>query len=95
MKRVVHPGDFRQSESLLNEQVDRKVPDERSQECAKLSPESSLLVKRVCELGWSVRAASKAGGMSDRRGREWLKRAEQGEPSLPLFGREGTAHFVA
>jgi transposase len=39
-----------------------------------------LLVKRVCEQGWSVRAASEAGGMSDRRGREWLRRAERGEP---------------
>src|SRR5260370_33386655 len=40
LKRVVHPGDFRQSESSSNEQVDRKVPDERTQECAKLPPES-------------------------------------------------------
>lgn len=40
----------------------------------------ALLVKRVCEQGWSVRAASEAGGMSDRRGREWLRRAEQREP---------------
>ena len=39
-----------------------------------------LLVRRVCEQGWSVRAASEAGGMSDRRGREWLRRAERGEP---------------
>ncbi|SRR6266550_2593019 len=39
-----------------------------------------LLVKRVCEQGWSVRAASEAGGMSDRRGREWIRRAERGEP---------------
>jgi transposase InsO family protein len=40
----------------------------------------ALLVKRVCEQGWSVRAASEAGGMSDRRGREWVRRAERGEP---------------
>lgn len=40
----------------------------------------ALLVKRVCEQGWSVRAASEAGGMSDRRGREWLRRSERGEP---------------
>ena len=39
-----------------------------------------LLVKRVCEQGWSVRAASEAVGMTDRRGREWLRRAERGEP---------------
>ena len=37
-----------------------------------------LLVKRVCEQGWSVRAASEAVGMSDRRAREWLdKLADQ------------------
>ena len=41
LKRVVHPGDFRQSESSLNEQVDRKGPDERTQECAKLPAQSS------------------------------------------------------
>jgi transposase IS481 family protein len=37
------------------------------------------LDKRVCALGWSVRAASAAAGMSDRRGREWMRRAEAGE----------------
>ena len=30
LKRVVHPGDFRQSESSSNEQADRKDPDERT-----------------------------------------------------------------
>lgn len=40
----------------------------------------ALLVKRVCEQGWSVRAASEAVGMTDRRGREWLRRADVGEP---------------
>jgi transposase InsO family protein len=40
----------------------------------------ALLVKRVCEQGWSVRAASEAVGMTDRRGREWLRRSEMGEP---------------
>jgi len=39
-----------------------------------------LLFKRVSEQGWSVRAASEAAGMSDRRGRAWLRRAEEGEP---------------
>ena len=39
-----------------------------------------LLVKRVCEQGWSVRAASEAVGMSDRRAREWVRRAEAKEP---------------
>jgi transposase len=51
-----------------------------------------LLVERVCEQGWSVRAASEAAGMSDRRGREWVRRAERGEPftdrsSRPSSGR--------
>jgi transposase InsO family protein len=55
-----------------------------------------LLVKRVCEQGWSVRAASEAGGMSDRRGREWLRRAERGEPftdrsSRPCSGSRTSA----
>src|ERR1041384_133713 len=45
LKRVVHPGDFRQSESSSNEQVDRKGPDERAQECAKLSSKSSAALQ--------------------------------------------------
>jgi transposase len=40
----------------------------------------ALLVKRVCEQGWSVRAASEGVGMSDRRAREWLRRADADEP---------------
>jgi transposase InsO family protein len=40
----------------------------------------ALLFKRVSEQGWSVRAASEAAGMSDRRGREWIRRASRGEP---------------
>ena len=52
----------------------------------------ALLVKRVCEQGWSVRAASEAVGISDRRAREWVRRAEAGEPlvdrsSRPRSGR--------
>ena len=39
-----------------------------------------LLFQRVSEQGWSVRAASEAAGMSDRRGREWVRRAEAAEP---------------
>ena len=47
---------------------------------ARTSPLSrALLVRRVFEQGWSVRAASEAVGMTDRRGREWLRRAERGE----------------
>jgi transposase InsO family protein len=40
----------------------------------------ALLFKRVSEQEWSVRAASAAAGMSDRRGREWIRRADCGEP---------------
>lgn len=40
----------------------------------------ALLIKRVFEQGWSVRGASAAVGMTDRRGREWIKRGERGEP---------------
>jgi transposase InsO family protein len=40
----------------------------------------ALLFKRVSEHGWSVRAASAAAGMSDRRGREWIRRASQKQP---------------
>lgn len=55
-----------------------------------------LLVKRVFEQGWSVRAASEAVGMTDRRAREWLRRAERGEPltdrsSRPYCTRSTTA----
>jgi hypothetical protein len=39
----------------------------------------ALLFKRVSELAWSVRAASEAAGMSDRRAREWVRRANLDE----------------
>lgn len=38
-----------------------------------------LLAKRVLEQGWSVREASAAAGISDRRGREWVRRWKVGE----------------
>lgn len=52
----------------------------------------ALLVKRVCEQGWSVREASEAAGMSDRRGREWIRRGQSVETlndrsSRPHSGR--------
>ena len=55
-----------------------------------------LLVKRVCEQEWSVRAASAAAGMSDRRGREWIRRGIADEAltdrsSRPHSGRTTTA----
>ena len=50
-----------------------------------------LLVKRVCEQGWSVREASEAVGITDRRGREWLRRAELGEPLTDRSSRPRSA----
>ena len=47
----------------------------------------ALLVKRVCEQGWSVREASEAAGMSDRRGREWIKRSKAVEPLVDRSSR--------
>ena len=52
----------------------------------------ALLFKRISELAWSVRAASEAAGMSDRRAREWVRRANLDEPltdrsSRPHSGR--------
>src|SRR5215210_2525949 len=55
----------------------------------------ALLVKRVCEQEWSVRAASAAAGISDRRGREWIRRGMADEvltdrSSRPHSGRATT-----
>jgi len=47
----------------------------------------ALLVKRVCEQGWSVRAASAAAGMSERRGREWVRRGKSCEALLDRSSR--------
>lgn len=47
----------------------------------------ALLAKRVCEQGWSVREASEAAGMSDRRGREWLRRWRETEPMTDRSSR--------
>ena len=46
-----------------------------------------LLVQRVREQGWSVREASAAVGISDRRGREWIRRAEAGEALIDRSSR--------
>ena len=55
-----------------------------------------LLFRRVSEQGWSVRAASEAAGMSDRRSREWIRRGAATEPltdrsSRPHSGRTTSA----
>jgi transposase InsO family protein len=52
----------------------------------------ALLYKRVSEQGWSVREASEAVGISERRGREWVRRGRAEEPftdrsSRPHSGR--------
>lgn len=60
---------------------------------ARTCPRSrELLYRRVSEHGWSVREASEAAGISDRRGREWVRRAGREEPltdrsSRPRSGR--------
>ena len=54
----------------------------------------ALLVKRVCEQGWSVRAASEAIGMSDRRGREWMRRADAGESLNDRSSRPDSVRMI-
>lgn len=49
-----------------------------------------LLGKRVCELGWSVREASEAAGMSERRAREWVRRWRAKEPMTDRSSRPKT-----
>lgn len=46
-----------------------------------------LLGKRVCEQGWSVHEASEAVGISERRGREWLRRWRANEPMTDRSSR--------
>jgi transposase InsO family protein len=53
-----------------------------------------LLFKRVSEQGWSVRAASEAAGISDRRGREWIRRASLGQPLTDRSSRPATTRTI-
>jgi len=46
-----------------------------------------LLCRRVCEQGWSVHEASAAAGISDRRGREWVRRWRANEPMTDRSSR--------
>jgi transposase InsO family protein len=46
-----------------------------------------LLSKRVSEQGWSVHEASEAAGISDRRGREWIRRWRAKEPMTDRSSR--------
>jgi len=54
----------------------------------------ALLWKRVSEHGWSVRAASEAAGMSDRRSREWIRRASCEEPLTDRSSRPRTSRSI-
>jgi len=54
-----------------------------------------LLGKRVSEQGWSVREASEAAGISDRRGREWMRRFRADEPLTDRSSRPHTTHGTA
>lgn len=53
------------------------------------------LAKRVREQGWSVRAASEAAGMSARRSREWLRRADGKEPMVDRSSRPHRARTIS
>jgi hypothetical protein len=46
-----------------------------------------LLYRRVSEQGWSVREASEAVGISDRRGRVWISRARNDERLIDRSSR--------
>ena len=54
-----------------------------------------LLYKRVSELGYSVRAASEAAGMGDRRCREWIRRAERNEPLTDRSSRPHATNAIS
>ena len=54
----------------------------------------ALLFKRVSELGFSVREASEAAGMSDRRCREWIRRAEHKEPLTDRSSRPHVSRAI-
>lgn len=54
-----------------------------------------LLFKRVSEHAWSVREASEAAGMSDRRAREWIRRGGDDEPMTDRSSRPHNCHRIA
>ena len=55
----------------------------------------ALLCKRVSEQGWSVLAASEAAGMSYRRAREWIGRANRDEPMTDRSSRPHSSRSTA
>jgi transposase InsO family protein len=62
---------------------------------ARSCPQSrELLARRVLELGWSLRRAAGAAGLSERRGREWLRRAERDEPMSDRSSRPHRCHSI-
>ena len=54
----------------------------------------ALLFKRVSEQGGSVREASAAVGISDRRGREWIRRARRDETLLDRSSRPHSSRSI-
>lgn len=55
----------------------------------------ALLYKRVSEQGWSVREASEAAGISDRRAREWMRRGRAKEPFTDRSSRPHSGKTTA
>lgn len=50
---------------------------------AKTCPASRvLLARRVCDQGWSLRAAAEAAGLSEPRARQWVRRWQAGDREL-------------
>src|SRR5215208_5845291 len=80
LKRVVHPGDFRQSEALKTNRLTGRARMNVHENARSLPASRALLIQRVFEQGWSVREASDAVGISERRSREWIRCAQAGEP---------------
>lgn len=52
----------------------------------------ALLAQRVLALGWSMRAAAAAAGLSTRRAREWVRRSKVGEPFEDRSSRPHAIH---
>jgi transposase len=52
-----------------------------------------LLCRRIEDEGWTLRAAARVAGLSERRAREWLRRWRAGERELA--DRPSVAHRIA
>jgi len=95
LKRVVHPGDFRQSESSQPNRLTGRNPDDVHKNARSVPASRALLFKRVSEQGWSVRAASEAAGMSDRRARTWIQRGVRCEGWTDRSSRPRSGHATS